>query len=324
MFRDIDYNGSETAHVSASKSNFFRAFAQAVRCRKLGDLLVTSGIIKPLHLRTALLEQEKTNEKLGKILIRQGALTTVQLYQKLTEQWCIKASTAGIAVFMQTMIPSPSRADELRTNIKDITTVQFMTASTTIPSTNKYTHTPRQYPNLFGTQEIRSNDISAFKKWTDVIGRFEYQMKTGAASSPRVLMWKAQIQKLKGKSKREQIKSVNNFFNKVPYIEDIDNYNKSDYWATPEEFLSHGGDCEDFAIAKYTSLRALGFSTDQLRIAIVQDTLKNISHAILIVYSDSGNFVLDNQDKRIETIAAVNRYQPIFSINSASWWLHQA
>jgi len=322
MFQNLDYSGSEMALVSVSRSSFFRAFAQAVRICKLGDLLIASGLIKPLHLRTALLEQERTNEKLGKILIRQGSITTVQLYQKLTEQWCIKASTAGITLLMQTMIPSPSLAEELSTNIRDVTAVQM--ASVTVPSVRKYAYTPRQYPELFGTREIRSNDISAFRKWTDVIGRFEDQIKTQAASSPRVMMWKAQIQELRGKSRREQIKGINDFLNKVTYIEDIDNYNKSDYWATPGEFLSRGGDCEDFAIAKYASLRALGFSTDQLRIAIVQDTFRNVAHAILIVYSDSGDFVLDNQDKRVETVASVKRYQPIFSINSTSWWRHQA
>jgi predicted transglutaminase-like cysteine proteinase len=97
-----------------------------------------------------------------------------------------------------------------------------------------------------------------------------------------------------------------------------------DYWATPIEFLTRGGDCEDYAIAKYASLRALGFSADQLRVAIVQDKIKNVPHAILIIYSDAGNFVLDNQNKQVEPIEAVNRYQPIFSINSTSWWLHRA
>ncbi|MFH1157570.1 MAG: transglutaminase-like cysteine peptidase [Pseudomonadota bacterium] len=324
MFLDFDTSGSETAPAPASRSGLFRAFAQAVKSRRLGDLLIASGLINPLHLRTALLEQEKTGEKLGKILIRQGAITTVQLYQKLSEQWCIKASAAGITVLMQTVVPSPGWANELSDNVKDVTAARFMTASANVPSSRKHASAPRQYPELFGTREIRSNDISAFRKWTDVMERFEDQMKTRAASSPRVMMWKAQIQELKGKSSKEQIDGINDFLNKVPYVEDIDNYGKSDYWATPGEFLSRGGDCEDFAIAKYASLRALGFSTDQLRVAIVQDTFKNIAHAVLIVYSDSGNFVLDNQDKKVEAIASVTRYQPIFSINSTSWWLHRA
>jgi len=313
--------------VSAEKNGFrvsiFRTVAQKVKSTKLGDLLIAGGLLTPQQLRTALQEQEKTKEQLGKILVRHGAVSTVQLYQKLAEQWCLKASVAGMTILMETMAPAVARAEDPSTDHSQIT-AQFTLAAATVPSAfRQATIAPRQYPELFGSQETRSDDISAFKKWTNVMQRFEDQMSTRSASAPRVMLWKAEIQRLKGKSVSEQIAGVNSFFNKVPYIEDIDNYGKTDYWATPIEFLSNGGDCEDFAIAKYASLRALGFSAEQLRIAIVQDKVKNIPHAILIVYSGEGNFVLDNQDKRVEYVADVTRYKPIFSINSTSWWLHK-
>ena len=56
---------------------------------------------------------------------------------------------------------------------------------------------------------------------------------------------------------------------------------------------------------------------------IVQDKVKNIPHAILLVYTAEGVYVLDNQDKRTLQSEKVTRYQPIFSINSANWWLHR-
>ena len=44
-----------------------------------------------------------------------------------------------------------------------------------------------------------------------------------------------------------------------------------DYWETPVEALWKGaGDCEDYAIAKYFSLRHLGVSSDKLRITYVK------------------------------------------------------
>jgi len=302
---------------SALKGSFFRAVARTIKSSKLGDLLLSSGTVTAEQLRTALLEQKKTGKQLGTILIGHGAITAGQLYHKLAEQWCLKASAAGIAVLMQTTLPSsPAQADELESSPRNIST-QFTLAAATVSSS-------KHYPQLFGTHETRSDDITAFKKWTEVMKRFEDQMKTVSASAPRVMLWKAEIRNLRSKSTREKIEGINNFLNKIPYIEDSDNYGKSDKWATPVEFLSRGGDCEDFAIAKYASLRALGFSADQLRIAIVQDKIKDIPHAVLIVYSDEGNFVLDNQDKKVEAITAVNRYQPIFSINSTSWWLHRA
>lgn len=317
MSQEISPEKQDTSPGSTLKGSFFRAVARTIKSFKLGDLLVASGAVTPEQLRSALLEQKKTGGQLGTILIGQGTITTGQLYHKLAEQWCLKASAAGLAVLMQTALPSsPAHADELSSNTRNIS-AQFTLAAATF-STSKH------YPQLFGTQETRSDDITAFKKWTEVMNRFEDQMKSVSASAPRVMLWKAEIRNLRNKSTREKIEGINNFLNKISYIEDTDNYGKSDKWATPVEFLSRGGDCEDFAIAKYASLRALGFSADQLRIAIVQDKIKDIPHAVLIVYSDAGNFVLDNQDKKVEAITAVNRYQPIFSINSTSWWLHRA
>lgn len=181
----------------------------------------------------------------------------------------------------------------------------------------------KHYPKLFGSRETRSDDIKDFNKWTKVIALFDEQMAGTAAALPQVVAWQKKIKSLRGKTHREQIEAVNAYLNAFKYIEDKDNYGKDDYWATPVEFLQRGGDCEDFAIAKYISLRQLGFSADELRVAIVEDKIKNIPHAILIVYADEGNFVLDNQNKQVRAMEAVNRYLPIFSINTTSWWLHR-
>jgi predicted transglutaminase-like cysteine proteinase len=112
--------------------------------------------------------------------------------------------------------------------------------------------------------------------------------------------------------------------NKKRYVTDSANYGKSDYWATPIEFFQKGGDCEDFAIAKYTALRALGVPDNRMRIAIVQDQQKNVAHAILIVYTDQGAMILDNQLHAAVKAEKVSHYKPIFSINQNAWWLHTA
>jgi len=299
------------------RQSFFRAVASSVKSYRLGDLLIGGGLISQTELDAALEEQKITGGPLGKVLVRRGALSAVQLYRKLAEQWCLKASATGVAILMQAATPSIAQAE-------DASAAPFNIQFTLAAAQTQNAYRPAQYPGLFGTSETKSNDLSAFKKWTNVMHRFDEQMRSHSKTSPRMMVWKSEIQNLKGRSQRAQIEGVNDFINSVSYIEDQDNYGKRDYWATPVEFFSRGGDCEDFAIAKYASLRALGFSTQQLRIAIVQDEIKNIPHAILIVYSDEGTFVLDNQNKRLESMAAVNRYKPIFSINSSNWWLHRA
>ena len=117
------------------------------------------------------------------------------------------------------------------------------------------------------------------------------------------------------------VQGVNRLVNENRYIVDKRNWGKSDYWATPVEFLKRGGDCEDFAIAKYTALRSLGFPEERLRVAIVQDTVKNIPHAVLVAYTDEGAFILDNQIKSLVDAERKGRYKPIFSINRQAWWL---
>lgn len=310
----------ETSEITpTAKEGFFKAATRGFKTYKLGDMLLLRGLISRPQLEMALSEQANTREQLGEILIRHGAISAVQLYRKLAEQWCLRSAAAGLAVIIQGV--TPSIAGDFSASAGHLSSQFTLAATVTAPSS---VYKSLQYPALFGTQEIRSDDILPFKKWTTVMKRFETQVHTTSSTSPRIMLWKAEIQKLKGRSQVEQIEGINTFLNKITYIEDIDNYGVTDYWATPIEFLTRGGDCEDFAIAKYASLRALGFSPQQLRIAIVQDQIKNIAHAILVVYSGAGSFVLDNQDKQVESTALVTRYKPIFSINSTSWWLHRA
>lgn len=301
--------------VVQPRGSMFRRFSRSLRTYRLGDLMVASGVLRAEDLVTALALQKQSRDPLGRILVREGYVSAAQLYTKLAEQWCMKASTAGVAFMLQTFTPSVARAD-------DSSSSQVRLAAAFSPASVKPVLPHISKPKLFGSMEIRANDLSAFTKWTTVMTRFEQQMTT-AAETPRIQAWKAKLQSLKSASAKDQVSAVNEYINNVAYVEDSRNYGISDKWATPVEFFTRGGDCEDFAIAKYASLRALGFSTDQLRIAIVQDKIKNIAHAILIVYTEDGTFVLDNQDKRTRQVQDVTRYQPVFSINATNWWLHR-
>jgi predicted transglutaminase-like cysteine proteinase len=295
------------------RRGFIRRVSGSFRTYRLGDLLVASGLLTDEQLQKALALQSSRRQPLGRILVEEGYVTAIQLYRKLGEQWCIKTSAAGVAFMLQTFTPSAARAD-------DGTAVRLAAAFS--PAASQPAQKKLDRPKLFGSMEIRSNDISSFTKWTTVMARFEQQMKSSGGDA-QMQAWKAQLQSLSGASARDKVAAVNSYINQISYIEDSKNYGQSDYWATPVEFFRKGGDCEDFAIAKYASLRALGFSTEQLRIAIVQDKIKNIAHAILIVYTEDGTYILDNQDKRLRHAAEVTRYQPVFSINSTNWWLHR-
>ena len=110
--------------------------------------------------------------------------------------------------------------------------------------------------------------------------------------------------------------------NSARYIEDINNYGDTDYWATPGQFFDRSGDCEDYAIAKFMTLLELGFSNEQMRIAVVHDTNLNLIHAVLVVYVNDVGYLLDNQIEQVVQVDSVRHYRPYYSLNETRWWRH--
>jgi predicted transglutaminase-like cysteine proteinase len=120
----------------------------------------------------------------------------------------------------------------------------------------------------------------------------------------------------------KMLDAVNRWVNKHTYVEDWANWGLPDYWETPREFLTRGGDCEDFAIIKYFTLRRLGFSAKDLRIMVVNDTNLQIYHSVLAVRQAGGEpLILDNQAADVIPASVVSQYHLIYSLNEAGWWL---
>ncbi len=297
------------------KESFFSSIGTRLRSHRLGDLLVVSGVITQGQLDEALKRQKSDSKQVGAILVDLGHVSAVQLYRKLAEQWCLKVSAAGLTFMIGATTFAPTSAKASTGGNPTITLASMVTTTNAMNSM-------QSYPKLFGSREIKSNNTKSFTKWNSMFSRFESQLKR-SGSSQKIKMWKANLDVLANRSLFEKINGVNNYINKTRYVTDKRNYSKSDYWATPVEFFTKGGDCEDYAIAKYTSLKALGVDDSQMRIAIVEDKIKNVHHAVLIVYTGNGAYILDNQSKNVKQINSVSRYKPIFSINKTSWWLHK-
>jgi predicted transglutaminase-like cysteine proteinase len=175
------------------------------------------------------------------------------------------------------------------------------------------------HDTLFGATEQRYTDLSAFTKWTGVLARFKKEFPA-SQNRPEVQAWLQFLSSVKDYTKQQKIEAVNQYMNRIAFISDQNNYGVADYWATPMEFLAKGGDCEDYAIAKYISLRALGFSSNELRLAIVYDRVMRMPHALLITYNNDQTEVLDNQNPDVVNADDINRYKPIYAISQAAWW----
>lgn len=134
--------------------------------------------------------------------------------------------------------------------------------------------------------------------------------------------WKAFIAATAKLPRSQQLDAVNKWVNAYAYVEDWSNWGLPDYWETPREFFTRGGDCEDFAIIKYFTLTQLGFSPDDMRIMIVNDTNLEIFHAILAVRQKSGEpILLDNQATSLVPMSAAPQYHLIYSLNERGWWM---
>lgn len=181
---------------------------------------------------------------------------------------------------------------------------------------------------LLASRQTDSNDLTAFTKWNGIIPRYEAQREGMAdkciAEACLNKQWEQLLIDLKNKPVYQQIESVNRFFNSMRYVSDQENYGISDYWQTPYELMERGGDCEDYAVAKYISLRRLGIPENALRIVIVRDTkLDDTVHAFLEVNIEDTLHILDNQAQSVLPVASVYHYKPMFAINESKWWSYK-
>jgi predicted transglutaminase-like cysteine proteinase len=83
--------------------------------------------------------------------------------------------------------------------------------------------------------------------------------KYGDAAEKRMQHWQQLMSSNKKLTTQQKLDEVNRFFNQVTFLSDLQHWGKIDYWATPIELLvTNGGDCEDYSIAKYFTLREMG------------------------------------------------------------------
>ena len=183
----------------------------------------------------------------------------------------------------------------------------------------------------FGHKEILSHDMRGFAKWRGLLVRYQAQRLDpqsfckGSGPCP-ITAWRKLITSLRGKPVAWQLTAVNNFFNRVAYHPDSEIWGKADYWATPYEFLTRGGDCEDYAAAKFLTLQLAGVSPEQMRLLILKDMKQGgVMHAVLEVAVKSGErYMLDNQLPAVTLSRTLPHYQPIFSLTTESWWAYRS
>jgi predicted transglutaminase-like cysteine proteinase len=183
--------------------------------------------------------------------------------------------------------------------------------------------------DLFGSREVAfSSNLSVFQRWLNLNTKFSGQREAlisscdGNDSKRCPLQWWHQfIAEIKRLPLRERVIRVNDTFNRVAYVTAVQNWNNPGYWETPFEFLAHGGQCQDYAIAKYLALLESGVPEDKLRFVVLRVTSRGIDHAVTVVSVDDEDLVLDNLDLDIKPAKQVRNYAPYYALNDRGWWM---
>ena len=138
--------------------------------------------------------------------------------------------------------------------------------------------------------------------------------------------WLQTVNSAKSLGEQAKLTQINNFINRnIAFEKDFGIWQQSDYWATPLETIGQGrGDCEDFAIIKYVSLRMVGIPAKKLRLIYVKAKLQGANgpmqqaHMVLAYYAtpNAEPLVLDNLDTTIRPASRRPDLQPVFSFNS--------
>lgn len=167
--------------------------------------------------------------------------------------------------------------------------------------------------------------VAAFELSSRLLAYVENEFGTEARS--RLETWQNLHNMAAAAPTRRQLAMVNSFFNRARFINDIKHWGEEDYWATPVELLAtNGGDCEDFSIAKYLTLKSMGVPDEQLRITYVKALELNQAHMVLAWYEtpDSDPLILDNLINEIKPASTRTDLEPVYSFNGEGLWLNRA
>ncbi|NDY95482.1 transglutaminase-like cysteine peptidase [Wenzhouxiangella limi] len=145
--------------------------------------------------------------------------------------------------------------------------------------------------------------------------------------------WAGLLEEIRSEPAENQLDRVNEFFHRnVRYQIDQQLYGEEDYWASPLETLGHGrGDCEDWAIAKYISLRHLGIPDRNLRLIYVRAQIGgprspvSQAHMVLGYYSvpNAEPIILDSLISNVLPASERTDLSPVFSFNADGLWVGQ-
>jgi predicted transglutaminase-like cysteine proteinase len=182
---------------------------------------------------------------------------------------------------------------------------------------------PRLTKLKFDEQPIA--EATDFAPWAALASQTEQDSRSldaciankDACESAGLVRFRRMLELAQGLAPREQLNLVHHYFNTVEWAHDA-----RDTWSTLyHTAYAKTGDCEDIAIAKYQTLRRLGWSPDSLRMVIGWDSDERDWHALLAVRVDGGVLMLDSV-KGLQSPSLLRNVRLVYSISEQGVWDH--
>jgi predicted transglutaminase-like cysteine proteinase len=183
----------------------------------------------------------------------------------------------------------------------------------------------RKSAEPFGLSASSLTHGGLYDKWQGVQRRLEDELVQLAlcegdpdrCASPAALKFLAIVDAAKLREGRARIGEVNRAVNlAIRPVSDFAQYGQIDVWSSPLATLARGGgDCEDYAIAKYVALRLAGIAPDDLRIVVMHDTIHGDDHAVAAARLDGRWLTLDNNRMMMVEDTNIRNYRPTFVID---------
>lgn len=176
----------------------------------------------------------------------------------------------------------------------------------------------------FGQPTEMLFDGGLHEKWLGVQRRLDDEMVQLALCegdrdgcvSPAALQFLAIVDAAKLREGRARLGEINRAINlAVRPVSDLAQYGQQDVWTSPLVTLIRGGDCEDYAIAKFVALRRAGIAPDDLRIVIMRDAVRGEDHAVAAARLDGRWLTLDNRRMAMVEDSDIRNYRPTYVID---------
>ena len=177
--------------------------------------------------------------------------------------------------------------------------------------------------------ETRFDELLQLPQWQEVRGKLTQEAVRVRACLARdcedaaALSIARIVRKGTALGRLDQLDLVQAAINRRPYLDDSDQFGAEDLWQSPLGFARRGGDCEDFAIAKYFALTLLGFPRSDMRIAVMTDGGGEV-HAILLARIASEWLVLDNREEGPRKLKHYGHWTPQYAVTETAGYRYVA